>query len=240
MTARYKLADARRILAITATALALLIVTSGALALTDADTGVPAVDRFLDAASAPHETRVLDGSHDPLPPGVQAPPRPAAGLQPVRDSASPPLDVSLSDGTRALAVGYQSQGGSICAALADPRAPATELQGFVGCVDAHLLERVLRDQPARIVAMGGANQSGELVVQGVADDTVAGITVVGSAGRVHAALSDAWKPAGWHGAPLRVFFAALGRRAAGGDPRAMTGIRLEARLDDGRSVGITP
>lgn len=231
----------RHMAALAASVTGLLTVTGVALALTHTQTGVPAIDRFLDVVSErsdqPAAGRLGEGDAQ-LAPGANPPPAP--DVRPVDGSVSSPLAVPLGDGRRGLAVGYQSREGSICAALADPDAVSEAPPGFVSCAGASLLADTLKGSAARTVGTRALNSS-TAMIQGFAREDVRSLAVIGPSGRVEAALSETWTPGDWQGGPLRVFFALIDTRTAGQEePRSLVGAPIEVRLADGRAVQVVP
>lgn len=227
----------RRTGSIALATLGLLTVTSGAFALTNTGTGVPSIDRFLSTATKPpgHPAEEALRDHEPASPSVN--PAPTPNLEPMAGSASPPLEVSLGAGERALAVGYGTPDGRMCAALASSEIASEPRDGFVGCVSAAVLADALDTYPASTVASGGRDAS-TVLVQGFATEDVKSVVVVGPAGRVEAALAGAWAPGVWRGDRLRVFFAVIDREVDKGTPsfRPPIGLPLEVRLADGRTL----
>ena len=124
----------RRAATLAAAAALLLAMAGGAVAITDTETGVPAIDRLLDFATQQATQPAGDpqAGHEPLPPGVEPPPVP--DVRPTAGSVSPPFEVSLGEGRRAVAVGYESRDGMFCSALAEPDAPLETSPAGVTCV----------------------------------------------------------------------------------------------------------
>lgn len=230
---RRKRAFAASLATIAASALA-----AGSLAATNAGTGVPAIDRFLDIASETPLARsdpLADGHEGPRDDHAN-PPRPI--VRALAGSASPPFPVPLGDDRNASAVGYTSQDGAICAALTDSSPRADALNGLAACAGADFLSRMLERSPVVTVSEGQPHSSVR-VVQGYASGNVQSIAVLGMGAGVKTALSEAWTPPGWDGRSLRVFFVTQ-PTSGSGTPLALSDVRLQARLADGRTVGVAP
>jgi hypothetical protein len=219
-----------------AVALGALALSAGALAMWDAGTGVPAIDRLIGAASdhAPAAAGPDANAHELPPPGAKAPP--AVDLKPVAGTVSPRLEVKLGNQESALAVGYMTGAGNVCAALADPAAPLAAPRGFVSCVAPQILAEALGESAAH--AVGGAGLDGStMMIQGFARHDVARVTVLAPAGPVEASLSEPWTPGSWRGGALRVFYAAFSVDEESG---AAMRVPIEAELANGRTVRGSP
>jgi hypothetical protein len=214
----------RRGLAGLAVALVALGGTTGALALTDTGTGIPAIDRLLDVSSRPGAF----APGKPLPPDMPAPPAPK--VRPVPGSLGGRVSLELPTG-EGVAVGYMNRSGAVCSAHTDLDAPARDrAYGGITCMSGRLLKRALETDPARLVGAGGGDAATS-VVNGFAREDVESLTVIGAHRTVDAVLSPAWTPRGWRAPPLRFFIALVDARDVG--PRRPLPT-LRARLADGR------
>jgi hypothetical protein len=224
--------------AATAAALAVLALTGGALAMTGTSTGVLALDRWLDTTAERHPGMAPEGRLASPEPG---PTPPVPNVAPA-DDTSPPVKVPMGDGIEWVGVGYEARNRTICSALVDP-ASADDPRGGTGCLGERLLRRALASEPARLGGAGGGQvrKRGRhaTVYNGVARDDVTGLTLT-EPGRppVGAVLSEPWRPRGWNGRSLRVFFAVLPLRDAGPPRLPMPFPDMRARLRDGRAVPV--
>lgn len=220
-----------RALTIAAATIGLLTLTSGALALTNTGTGVPAVDSFLDASNE----KVSDPSlpaHGALPPGAVSAPKQTLD-PPEAGTASTPVPVVLGNGEHALGVGYQNTAGQLCGALASTDQPRQKpLAGTGVCLASVIVNDALLTEPARIAGAGTD------VTIGFARPNVHSITATLPGGhRTEAALSNPWTPGA--GGPIRIFFVVLSADSmpANSPPGS---VRFEAQLSDGRTIPLNP
>lgn len=213
----------RALVAATAVVVA-LGATSGALALTNTATGIPAIDRVLDLASRP-------GAYAPgkTPPGAPAAPDP--NHRPVPGTLGGQVELALPTGD-GVAVGYMNRDGMVCTALGDVDPPPAGEPSFAGitCVSGRGLARELEDSPARLVGGGGGDRT-TATMKGFTRGDVESLTVSGARGDVEAVLSPVWTPRGWDGPPLRFFIALVDARDVRPGGSFPT---LRARLADGR------
>ena len=207
----------RRLLATVATTVGLLTASGGALAITDNETGVPVIDRWLDTTHEPHP--------------------------PVPGSLGDPFEITVRGKASAVAVGYQSRRqGMICSALFKTDERARDARGGTSCFSSRLLAKELARRPARLVGAGGflPGDGGPpvSVVSGLAREDVRRLfAVLPGGGRVEATVSDPWVPGTWKGGPLRAFLVVVDRAPTGRQAfRLSTPTRLEAELTNGRTV----
>jgi hypothetical protein len=207
----------RRALLVAAVAAALLAVAGGAVALSGVGTGVPAIDRLLNGATRDFAD---------VPRGA---PRPM--FRPQRGSVSDTLRFQFR-GHRYTAVGYRAADGSVCSALVEPR--SKRANGAVGCIGAPSLRRALAQDPGRLSGGGGGRQT---ILNGFARAEVVGLALTGAGHNGVVALSEAWRPAGEDGQPIRFFYVVMNRDAMGPQvPLLPAGVRIRARLADGSVV----
>jgi hypothetical protein len=171
---------------------------------------------------------------DPVaPPSPDAPNgAPNPNVDPLAESASPPLEFNLA-GTTYRAVGFLTTRSAVCVKLTDVDAG---LPGGVGCLADRILREELAKKPAHLFAAGGT-LSGGTVHTGFARADVVEVTPRDRASGVTVVLSEPWRPEPWEGKPIRFVLAfdlASGRPEPGQIPR----VSLNARLDDGRVLPI--
>lgn len=224
----------RRGVLVTAIAGALLVLTGAAIAVTGGvSTGVPAIDELLDQASEPPPTAPnseRNRGDARLPSGVKPPvPQVKPGDA---ESVSPPLRVTLPDGTEATAVGYRTADGSICTAIAQTGDPSAAVGGVggVGCLGGRLFRRDLERSAGR--AIGGGGGSAGLTASGFARADVEAITARASGHRTEAQLSPAWNPDPRTSIKMFYVFLQVPPTSQGRPTR----VRLQARLEDGSTV----
>ena len=216
----------RRATTIAASLFGILTVAGGAMAVSNVTTGVPAIDRLLQSVS--------DDSADSTT-GRSSPSKP--NYEPLPGGVTPPVEVHLGEAKAAVAIGYQSQHGTLCTALAEDRtAPPGEPKGTGGCLRRALLAKALRESPVRIVGVSGIGAS-SLLVHGFARGEVEAMGLTPRSGQIAAALTDAWTPPRWQGDPLRAFFAVVDGDAAGvTDKQHFPTLTYEVRLANGDVV----
>lgn len=217
----------RRRLVVAALAGAMVMLTGAALAVTGVpgvSTGVPAIDDLLDRSQAPPSPEDDTSAPDGEPPVPQL--RPASA-----ESVSPPLAVTLPDGTQATAVGYRTVHGSICTALARE---GDRRVGNIGCLGGRFFRRQLAREPARVIG-GGGGPGGLNIASGFARPEVEAITARTPTERAEAQLSPTWKPDA--NTTVKMFYVFL--EASDRSPRPPQ-IALEARLEDGTTVPVGP
>ena len=191
-----------------------LAVAGGALALSGAGTGEPAIDRLLERAGR---------DFDDVPVGAPKP-----RFQPQPGSVSEPVRFRF-ERLRFTAVGYRAADGMICSATVDPAAVRTT--GGIGCVGTRHLDRSLRREPVLLSGGGGGRVR---VAHGFTRADVESLRLVGTGERAAVALSSPWRPRGPESEPIRFFYVVVKSDALG--PRAVLlpkGARIEARLADG-------
>jgi hypothetical protein len=218
LSARSRPRGRRRALLIAAAALLAAVVLAGAaIAIRGVTSGVPAIDRLLDRA-----TRGF---------GDVSAGAPVPRLHPQRGSLSDKLQFEF-DGGRYTAVGFRAEDGSTCSAVVDPE--AAQANGGVGCIGARSLRRGLARDPALLSGAGGGQPT---IAHGFARADVVSLALRGAWDNGAVALSEAWRPAGEGGEPIRFFYVVTNSPAAG--PRAPLlpdGVRIEARLEDGSVI----
>jgi hypothetical protein len=220
-----------------AVALGLLATAAGALAVTNTGTGVPAIDRYLDAAETATQPAVGTSpvhDHSPMPLDGSPPPQPSHN--PVDGSTSVPFSLPLSNGTSVEAVSFENRDGSLCTAFANPAPRNEEPDGMASCIAPTLLAHALEQAPARVVGLGSAQSFA--AVQGFTSKDVTQLTVIGPEGPTPAVLSREWNPPGWTSTPIRAFAAPL--RTNRENPAAIGEIRLKAELSDGTTLEVEP
>jgi hypothetical protein len=167
--------------------------------------------------------------------------RPVPNVAPADDS-SPPVKVPMGNGIEWIGIGYKSRGRTICGALVDP-ATVDDPRGGTGCLGERLLRRALATQPARLGGAGGARVGGRgpntLVYKGVARDDVTALTLTPRGERpIGAVLSEPWRPRGWNGRSLRVFFAIVPLRSAAPPRLLLPFPKMRAQMRDGRTLPV--
>jgi hypothetical protein len=211
----------RRALLVAAVVAALFALAGGALALSGVSlsgesTGVPAIDHLLDGATRDFED---------VPPGA---PRPL--FQPQRGSVSDKLKFQFR-GHQYTAVGFRAADGSVCSALVEPQ--SNRANGGIGCIGAPSLRRSLAQDPGRLSGGGGRRPT---IAHGFARAEVVSLALTGAGHNGVVALSEAWRPAGEDGQPVRFFYLVTNRQAGPRVPLLPDGWRIEARLADGSVV----
>jgi hypothetical protein len=218
----------RRVLLVAAILVALFALAGGALALSGVSlsgesTGVPQIDRMLDRSTR----SFLD-----VPPGSPLP-----QFQPQRGSVSEKLRFQFR-GHHYTAVGFRVKDGSVCSALVEPL--SMRANGGIGCNGARFLRRSLARDPVHLSGVGGGDETGQqTIANGFAREEVVSLALTGAAHNGVVALSEAWRPAGKDGEPIRFFYVVMDTEPAG--PRAPLlpeGLRIEALLDDGSLIEI--
>jgi hypothetical protein len=132
------------------------------------------------------------------------------------------------------AVGFRAKDGSVCSALVEPE--SAQPNGGIGCIGARSLSRALAVEPTRLSGGGGSPQT---ILNGFARPEVVSLKLTGVGPHGVVALSDAWRPSGTDGEPIRFFYVVMDMDPAG--PRAPLmpgGVQMEARLDDGSVIEI--
>jgi len=206
----------RRALLVAAVLAALFALAGGALALSGVSTGVPAIDDLLDGATRDFAD---------VPPGA---PRPL--FQPQPGSVSDKLKFQFR-GHEYTAVGFRAADGSVCTALVEPE--SKRANGGIGCIGAPSLRRALAQGPGRLSGGGGRRPT---ISHGFARADVVSLALTGAGRDGVVALSEAWRPAGEDGQPVRFFYLVTNRRAGPRVPLLPDGWRIEARLADGSVV----
>ncbi len=206
----------RRALLVAAVLVALFAVAGGAVALSGVGTGVPAIDRLLDGATRDFKD-VPRGAPRPL-------------FQPQRGSVSGRLRFQFR-GHRYAAVGYRAADGSVCTALVEPE--SKRANGSIGCIGSPSLRRTLAQGPGRLSGGGGGRPT---IAHGFARADVVSLALTGAGHSGVVVLSEAWRPAGEDGQPVRFFYLVTNRRAGVRVPLLPEGWQIRARLADGSVV----
>jgi hypothetical protein len=207
----------RRVVLAAAVLVGLFALAGGALALSGVTTGVPAIDRLLDGATRDFAD-VPRGAPRPL-------------FQPQRGSVSDKLSFEFRR-HRYTAVGFRAADGSVCTALVEPE--SKRANGGIGCIGAPSLRRALAQGPGRLSGGGGRRPT---ISHGFARADVVSLALTGAGHRGVVALSDAWRPAGEDGQPVRFFYLVTNRQAGPRLPLLPPrGWRIRARLADGSVV----
>jgi hypothetical protein len=206
----------RRVVLAAAVLVGLFALAGGAIALSGVTTGVPAIDRLLDGATS---------DFGDVQPGA---PRPL--FQPQRGSLSDKLSFEFR-GRRYTAVGYRAADKSVCTALVEPESKRPN--GSVGCIGARSLRRTLAQGPGRVSGGGGSRPT---IVHGFARAKVVSLALTGAGHSGMIALSEAWRPAGDDGQPVRFFYVVTNSQAGPRVPLLPRGWRIRARLADGSVV----
>lgn len=201
----------------------LLILSTGAIAVTNVSTGVSAIDELLDRATG----STPDGDDSPARRFVPAD----------AESTSAPYDVLLPDGTTATAVAYRTARDEICTALAakEPNPSPSATSGGLGCLGGRLLERALEQAPARAIGVASGGE-GVLAISGFARSDVEAITARAAGAEASAQMSPTWKPS--PATTLRTFHLFLSAQLT--DDHLPPQIDLTARLSDGSTRSFSP
>jgi len=134
-------------------------------------------------------------------------------------------------GHQYTAVGFRAADGSVCSALVEPG--SKRANGGIGCIGAPSLRRSLAQDPGRLSGGGGRRPT---IAHGFARAEVVSLRLTGASGGGVVALSEAWRPGGQHGEPVRFFYLVTNREAGLRIPLLPDGWRIEARLADGSVV----
>lgn len=222
----------RRALVSAATAVGLLTLTGGAMAVTGGSTGVAAIDRWL-ASTDEHQAAAPSGDGWP-----------AHDMSPVPDTLSAPFEVEIEGDAGAVAVGYRRGDGMLCAVLVDEAYRGDRPAGST-CLNRRLLVQGLEERPARVVGGGGrklADGSIATVITGFARPDVRSLRLRGPDGEpAEAVLSEPWEPYAPQAPRARVFLAVFEGTPTfePGNPDWLYS-DIEARLADGRTVSVGP
>ena len=146
-------------------------------------------------------------------------------------SVSEPLEVVFDD-VRYTAVGFRSEAGLICSALVDPA--SERAQGGVGCAGERSLRRGLDEQPFFVSGGGGG---GHMIANGFARADVVSMSLASGGDRAVIELSKPWRPL-TRATPIRFFYVITDApsKVRPRSPLLPPGIRIEARLADGRVI----
>jgi hypothetical protein len=156
---------------------------------------------------------------------------PVPNFQPQRGSLSGKLRFQFG-GRHYTAVGFRAEDGSVCSALVDRE--SERASGGIGCIGARSLRRALALDPARLSGGGGGRPT---IAHGFARAEVVSLALTGAGHNGVVALSEAWRPAGEDGEPVRFFYVVTDREASGPRvPLLPEGVRIEARLADGSVI----
>ena len=222
----------RRVAAVAIAGCAGLAATSAALAVTGNDSGIGAIDRWLDFADQhpPEKTQPTDTSQNPV-----------FSFRPAPKTASPPFDIPAASGS-VVGLGYQNSGGDICLVLADRDDAESPPAGSGTCVNHRILSNALDHDAARVVSEAGTRSAPTNepagFIQGFTRGDVDNVDIeVPGVGQAQAQLSAPWTPGTWHGGDIKAFVAVMeGLPQSPTAPLPSPVLRLT--LSDGRTVSV--
>jgi hypothetical protein len=219
---------------------ALALGSAGASAVIFGTTGIPAIDRVLNARQA-HQRQ------QPGPPrsagiGGRLPSSVRPSLRPAPGTTSQSLPIPRAAGIEGVA--YVSTEGNVCFVTMARDPNRTEIPGNVAsCWPSveHIASAL--DHTSAVVA--GIRAAEPAFIVGYAAENVESLAITTPTGKALAVdLSEPWKPEAPGSAPMRIFIAsrpALLHRAGRGADRESSDPRrysIRARLDDGRTVRV--